>query len=75
MLVDRLWDPRDGGRQRAGGSLVVVAVAGISMGVSGTTDQLPNPRSLIGVAFLLSAVLAHVGLYSDIRAVRTTNQG
>lgn len=53
---------------------VVIAVVGIPLAVLGGLDQLPSPRPLFGLVFLLSAVLVHVGLYNDIRFVRTTSQ-
>lgn len=53
---------------------VVITVVGILLAIFGDMDQVPSPRSLIGLVFLLSAVLAHVGLYTDIRSVRATNQ-
>jgi hypothetical protein len=37
-------------------------------------DQLPSLRFLLGLVFLLSAVLAHIGLSTDIRSVRTGSQ-
>jgi hypothetical protein len=51
-----------------------MAVVGIPLALFGDMDQLPSPRSLIGLVFLLSAILAHIGLYNDIRSVRTASQ-
>lgn len=53
---------------------VVIAVVGIPLAIFGDMDQLPSSRSLIGLVFLLSAILAHIGLYSDIRSVRAASQ-
>jgi O-antigen/teichoic acid export membrane protein len=52
----------------------VIAVVGIPLALFGDMDQLPSPRSLVGLVFLLSAVLARVALYKDIRSVRTASQ-